>query len=66
MKQRIFYLLVFICFSVLISSAGHLKTDCKYTACMKKRMQQEKDNQKTAAKNSSDFLFPFNSVFSLW
>ena len=65
MKQRIFYLLVLVCFSVLISSAGHLKADCEYTACMKKKMQQEKDSRK-AAKNSPEFLFPFNSVFSLW
>ena len=65
MKRKIIYLLLFICFSVLVSSAGHLKSKCEYTACMKKSNQQT-GNSKKAAASSNEFLFPFNSVFSLW
>jgi hypothetical protein len=66
MKQRVFYLLVFVCFSVLISSAGHLKTNCKYTACMLKKKQEEKAMQKAVAAKSLGLLCPYSSVPSLW
>jgi hypothetical protein len=64
MKRKFFYLLVLVCFSVLVTSAGHLEKKCEY-ACINKKLKEEKELRQ-AARNSSDFVFPFNAVFSIW